>query len=316
MTTEDTGTPEVEVASTEVEGEVEGVEGEVEQENSEPVELSIEEQITALLKKSGGMKRKVNGKERNFQSFEDMFKTVSMDLTANERLSQASKLQKEAEAQMEAYKSGDLPSFLKKKYGDLTAKEARKALEETVQLLLDEEGVSPDEKELRRYRKMEADIKQREAEEKANKEKSAYDNEVKSMADKLVADVTASAKKLGLPEDSSAYELVFKELQIAAENDIDLSTDEAVRLVRDRSIGTSLDFLKALKVEEIESILGDDLVKQIRGRGVAAVKSAASAFDKPAAKKDSKQPSSNDKSVAVKEIDLTGRGRYAHLISR
>jgi len=301
-------------------GEKEVIEGDVEQtedpgEPTEPVELTVEERITQLLNESGGIKRKINGKERTFQTFDDMIKHVSLDLSADEKFKAAQKIQRDAEAQVAAYKKGNLADYLKNRYGDLSAKEAKEALLETIDLITEEEEIDPKEKELRRYRKMEEEIKRKQEEEAANKDKTAREEEIQKNAQKILSQVTEASKKYGLPDDELLMGEVFNELILAGENDIEMTAGEAVRIVRDRAISTSVNFLKHLDAEQIEKILGEDLMKDIRGRGVAAVKEANKAFDAPS-KKDSNQPSKAKDTKEIKKVDLSGRGRYGRLFDK
>ena len=305
MTTEETTATEVvEEASTEV--------PETDTTEQVEVEKTVEEEINELLKRKGGLKRKVNGKEREFKSFEEMFKHASLDISAAERFEEAKQMKSQAEKQMEAYKSGDLVSFLKKQYGDITSEDAKTALEETVKMLLDEEAIDPKDKKIRDYEKQIKEIERKEAEQKKRKEDEIKNANLSAEANKILEEVTTSAKKLGLHDDPLLLEQVFGELTIAAQNDTDMTADEAVRIVRDRTIEVSVNFIKALDVDMIEQVLGADLVKQIRGRGVAEAKKSEKAFDTP--KKDSKQPDDSE-AKTVKTVDLSSKGKYAHMFS-
>jgi len=228
-------------------------------------------------------KVKINGVEREL-SYSELKRLASINEAANGKFENAKKMSSEAESFKKLLDSGDLVTALKKQGKNST--EIRAILEDRLIDLVKEEQLDPRERELL---ELKAEKAAREAEEN-NKKKSAEQQKqeaaVKQQVEKYENEMVDALAKTNMPKTALSFKMIAQELLGAAENDIEMTVDEAAKHVERDILQSYSELLPKLGLERIKTILGKELLAQLREESVAEVKNNTPFPKQPAGKQE------------------------------
>jgi len=281
---------EEQVENTEETTEVsEGTEEISEEEQAQEETKSFEDMMNEALKNEPRI-IKVNGREKKITSYAEWQKYASLGAASSERFEEAKRMREEAEEIRKIVEDGDVLQILKRK--GLQGDELKSALAQVVENLLEEEQLDPRDRELRELKaEKEARIRaEKEAKEEAERE--SYQKQVQAEAEKFVNDIYTAAEEFGLPAEPFLVQNVASELEASFDAGVQMDVKDAVKLVRDRFMEDYTTYVKALPVDVLKQVLGDDIVKALQSDAVKAAKAAEKPFDTP--KRDSSKASDTE----------------------
>lgn len=223
-------------------------------------------------------KLKVNGKEKELSTAE-LKRLASLSDAATEKFQSASQKEKEAQELRKVFESGD-PVKAMQKLGK-TPQEIKEVLENKLLELIEDENMSPKDKELR-------DLKKRIAEQEAA-EKAKKDEEEKSKATlarekayaELETGVIEALKDAKMPKSALTLKAVAQHMLEAHRNGVELSPKDAVKLAQEQFHNEIAELLPQLGMDFIKKVLGAKGLAALREESVAEVKKAAEPFPKP-----------------------------------
>lgn len=248
---------------------------------------------------------KVNGKERVLNDAE-FKKYVQLGLSAQEKFEAAAREKAEIAKAKEELEKSDWFDQLKKRVSD--PKLRRQMIEDKLLEMVEEDNLSPQEREYRELKASKEERERKEAEEKKTKEeKEKADREAKEISQqqqKLKDSIIEVLDKSALPKSAPLFKAVAQEMLSASLHDIDLTPEEAVKIVEKEYFGNIADTLSELPVSRVKAILGEKLLKALRDDAVSQVKA-----QEPFKKKDQVQPKPA-KPAPVQEEEKVPMGSY------
>jgi hypothetical protein len=266
-----------------------------------PVELSFEDKMDAELKKSPRV-LKINGKEKKISSWAEWERYAAREMSAEDRFQDAQKMKSEAEQIKQLLDKGDILEILRKKGLDQDG--IKKVLSDVVQRVVEDEELDPRDRKLKEYEEKERKIKEAAEKEAAENEQKEKLTKVQAQAKKYVEEISESADRLGLVADPMLLSKVAHELKSAYEEGVEISVDDAVRLVRDQFVSEFSDYVRKLPLELKREIFGEESIKELQNAMLAGAKAGKTLNQPEDARKDSSQADETDE---LTEIRVSGR---------
>lgn len=247
-------------------------------EQSDFSKITSDPKFQDWLNKQYKVRHKVNGQETEF-TMDELKRFAGLGKAGHENLRKAAEERKAAEALLAEWKSGDVVNTLRK-LGKSDA-EIREYFEKTTWDMLQEDSLTPEQKKLREYEEKLAKIQQKEREEQEKLQQEQYEKEVAKYRYQYETEIAQSIAESSLPKHEFVIRLVANELASAIENDIMLSTEDAVKFVEERFWKDYPEVLVQLDDDKLEKILGPTLLKRLRAKSVAEAKKSNAPFTKP-----------------------------------
>ncbi len=208
---------------------------------------------------------KVDGVEEEW-SPEDLKKYAQIGRAKEKRFEESAKAKKEAESIKERYKSA--PWEVMKELG----LNPRELSEKFLLQELEEEQLSPAQKEERALKKRLKDYEDKELTAKEARQAEAHAQEVQKHAVQLDQEISAALQSSAIPKSPAAIRRVAKVMFDALEAGEDISTAEAISMVEDEYESD---------IKELFAMIGDpskflppDLAKKLMGQHLDKVKGA------------------------------------------
>ncbi|HLD91113.1 MAG TPA: hypothetical protein VI911_08890 [Patescibacteria group bacterium] len=259
--------PSQEAPAENVEAVVQPEEGNVEAAPEQPAEASPEmkDAVKSTLKK---LNIKVDGKEIEKQidlaNEEELIRMVQLAEMSQKRAQKAAELEKK-----DAKVQKDLQDFFNYLQKD-TANALRKMgididglSEKIMNDKLEKAQLDPKDRELM---ELQEKLRQKEEEEQKAK-KRAEEIEMKALQDRYAAeyqrDLMAAIEKNQLPMNPEIINRMTGYMRIALKNNIDVSFNDIVPLVKDQILNEIKSIASVMPLEVIEKLLGEDKVGQI-----------------------------------------------------
>jgi hypothetical protein len=222
-------------------------------------------------------KIKVNGVERELTRAE-MRKLAALSSASDEKFKNAAQEKREAAEIREAFGKAD-PAAALRKLGKTNA-EIKQIFESQYAALLEDEQKTPEQRELEELRK----AKQQAEDEKKKKTDEEFtakqQQQIKQLTEQTEVELVDAFKSVSLPKHPLLLKFVVQEMLGAAENDVQLSASDAVKIVEKEFKSQLTNLLPQLGIEYVKAALGKDMLNQLRGEDIASVKSANSPFPK------------------------------------
>jgi hypothetical protein len=207
---------------------------------------------------------------------EDLVALAKKGAAMDSRARTAGFMERQVQDLMDKIKNADALDLLKER--GMTPAQMKAQLEAYYEDLLNEESMSPEQRELRELKRF------KEMEEKKNKERDVTEKHVKQEAalrseqQKLTQELADALKDSKMPKHPFFGKMALQEMLSAHANGHELSMKDAVRLaeftVRDQ-LG---EFVSQMDTKQLIELLGDKRVKEIRGHSVASVKQNQAMF--------------------------------------
>lgn len=236
-------------------------------------------------------KIKVDGVEEEW-SAEDLKKYAQIGRAKDKRFEESAKAKKEAESLKDRYKSA--PWEVMRELG----LDPREMSEKYLLAQLEEEQLSPSQKEERALKKRLKDYEDKELSAKEAREAESHAQEVQKHAVQLDQEISAALQTSAIPKSPAAIRRVAKVMFDALEAGEDISTAEAISMVEEEYESD---------IKELFALMGDpskflppDLAKKLMGQHLEKVKGAPQSRPaSPAAPKSEK----TSKSISTRDFN-------------
>lgn len=292
-------------ATTEETSEVQAAEGEAKAPSAE-LKKEAKEAVVAMKKK---FNLKVDGKEVekeiDLANEAELVKILQMAEMANKRASEAAELRKS-----EMQRNQDLEGFLQmlkenpksilEYMGHDIKGFAEKVLEEEIEKM----KMSPEQKQIAELQKQLEAKEKAEAQSKQEMERQQMEAMRAKYAAEYEKDLMEALDTGSLPRNPEVVHRMTNYMRIALQNGIQLSFKDIIPLVKDKLNKDLQSLLRSQKIDEIESLLGDDVVsnlyKKVHSKKVTAKKAPPS----PSQIKDTAPSADKKPEVAAPKISV------------
>jgi hypothetical protein len=246
---------------------------------------------------------KVNGKEKVLNEAEYR-KYVQLGLSAQEKFEAAARERAEINKMKDELEKSDWFDQLKKRVQD--PKQRRQLIEDKLLEMVEEDALSPQERE---YRELKAEKEAKAAAEKEEKmtkeekEKAAKETKaIEESQNKIRDQIVQVLDKSNLPRSATIFKAVAQEMLSASHHDIDLSPEDAVKIVEKEYFSNIAGTLSDLPIGRVKAILGEKLLAALRDDAVSKVKAQEPFKDKTKpAPRPSKQSVQEDEKIPMSQ---------------
>lgn len=264
------------------ETEVQGDEGEVEGQASDAAKLEAlqatdtsdmskaeKKEYQALLKK---FKIKVDGKEEDLEidlnNEEELKKHLQMSKSANKRMQEAASLRKSAEQFIDMLKKDPRKVLSDPNIGvDL-----KTLAQEIINQELEDASKSPEQLERERLQRELEELKSKYEREEEERKAAEFERLQAEEAAKLESGIEGALKNSNLPKTPYTVRKMAEMMMLALENDIDLTPNDLVPLLRKQMQSDIKDLFSASNDDILEEFIGKDTISRLRKRTVSKVK--------------------------------------------
>lgn len=215
---------------------------------------------------------KVNGQEREFSESE-VLKRAQLAEAAQEKFQKAAHLEK-LEA---AIQKGDRKSIQKLLGDDRFHNFAVEYLSER----LEEEEMSPKERELRQRERQLAEYEERLRQEQEERQSAAMRQLEDHYAQKFDADFSSAMKQLKLPPTPKAVARMAELMKQNLEMGLELPATSIAQMVKEELTTTVKSIMDGLDDESLAALLGEQVEEKLRKRSMAKLKNPMSSGRSP-----------------------------------
>lgn len=242
-------------------------------------------------------KIKVNNQEREL-SLAELKNLASKAAGADEKFQKAAQVEKKAKELLDSVKGKQLAKVLQSE--GMTKAEIRQYLEDQLVPFVEEDLLSPEE---RQKRELENELKRYKEEEDSKKKEELTKRQQEELQRELVKleeEFGQALNQVDLPRDPYLGKQISQVMLGAEKNGYEISALEAAEIVKEQYLRNTRETLGKFEINKLKEYLGKDILSKLREDDVKAVKDAERPFTKqtktPAVKQDSEKPS--DKKLA------------------
>ena len=240
------------------------------QKNSEKIVEEALEDFAELWKtKKGKEILKINGKQREIGSYDDMKRLAQLGLAANEKFQQASEKIRQAEAIVELLQTNPEKALHRLGF------DVRQMAEEYLKNELQKEVLTDEQRKMleleQKLADYEADKKMRDEQEKASRISELQRHYEAELSDKIIGAI----ETYKLPRNERTISRIAEKLYVALENGYEIDPLDVAPLVKQEVDEELRGMYGTLDVESMLQILGEDNLKKIREYELKKVKDKA-----------------------------------------
>jgi GGDEF domain-containing protein len=212
-------------------------------------------------------KIKANGQEHEV-SIEEALKLAELGKGASSKFEEAAKMRKQTEAFMRRLKEDPMSVLQDKNLGI----NFRELAEEYLYSQLQDEQMSPADKE---RRQMEEELKKFRSKEQEEKTRQQQEQELRAQQhyeqhyDRLISE---GLSKSGLPKTANTVRSVAKYLNMALDAGYEATVDDVLPLVKQDYVNSIKELFGASDGDTLLSLLGDDVANKIRKSDLARLR--------------------------------------------
>lgn len=233
------------------------------------VEQLIEDFAELWKTKKGKEILKVNGKQKEISSYDDMKRLAQLGLAANEKFQQANEKIKQAEAIVELLQTN--PEKALQRLGF----DVREMAEEYLRNELQKEVLTDEQRKMleleQKLAEYEAEKKMKEEEEKASRISELQKHYEAELSDKIIKAI----ETYKLPRNERTISRIAEKLYVALENGYEIDPLDVAPIVKQEVEEELKGMYGTLDVESMLQILGEDNLKKIREHELKKVKEKA-----------------------------------------
>lgn len=220
-------------------------------------------------------KVKIDGVEEELTK-DQLIRYAQMGKSGQKAMQERAELRKSIESFIEALKANP-ESVLEEDLGLNMDEIAQRRLARR----LEEEALSPEEKERRALKKELEEIKSRYAKEKEEQERAAYESEVAKYEAELETQVTEAFEKHQLPKKPIFLSRMADLLEEAYSRNLNVTPVQIAAAIKEDWLNETKSALGAFDDDALESMLGSEIVSRLRKSQLKKVKAAPSIKTKP-----------------------------------
>lgn len=222
-------------------------------------------------------KIKVGGEELQLKR-EEMIRLAQMGKAGQKAMQEKAELQKSMGAFIEALKANP-ELVLREDLGlDVT-----KLAQEVLSRQLEEESLDPREKELRDLKAQLERINKEKEEEKTNRENQEFEQEVARYEQELETQVQEAFESNNLPRKPVFLHRMADLLEEAYNRNLNVSPKQIAAIIKQDWLSETKNALSAFDDDQLEGLLGTEIMTRMRKHGLKKVKAAPTIGTKTAA---------------------------------
>lgn len=272
-------TPSMEASldSSEVQESEGTLEGSEEVETAVEVEESQPEQLFSLT---------IDGEDLEL-TYDQMVEFAQKGKSSTKRFQEAAQLRKEVESQKKAIQAalqGKPEDLFKMKIdnGLMTGEDLEQWIIEKAIEIAERPELTPEQKRMMEMEQELEELRKAKEEQEKSRKDAEFQAQVEEARENFSRDIMTEIQNGGLEADPFTIQQVASVLQnsIDHEGRITVSVRDAVEYVKGQERNNYKDYFKSRKLEELEALLGEDILKQIRAKDLEKLKNPA--VSKPA----------------------------------
>lgn len=301
---EQSSAPAVPAATTESAAPVESTQSESEVSSENPIQEAKPKEDSALAKKKiQALKEKfkfvVDGQEVeeeiDLSDREALKKRFQLGYASEKRMAEAKAAQHKAMSIVKAFEED--PANIFKRMGPKGREAAEKFLLEQIQ----EDMMSPEEKEFKMTKAELAKYKADDEKRKVESEKQALTAQESKYAQEYQTTIISALEKSGLPKTPTlvrdAAKLMAKNLELG----LDLDANDLAALIKESRGGDIKAMIKDMDGDQIVSLLGDDVANKIRKADLKKLKEKQGQVFQSGQSGESKSPGKQPQTQSIRE---------------
>ena len=215
-------------------------------------------------------------------TYDQMVEFAQKGKSSTKRFQEAAQLRKEVESQKKAIQAalqGKPEDLFKMKIdnGLMTGEDLEKWIIEKAIEIAERPELTPEQQRMMEMEKeLEELRKAKEEQEKARKD-AEFQAQVEEARENFSRDIMTEIQNGGLEADPFTIQQVASVLQSSIDHEgrITVSVRDAVEYVKGQERNSYKDYFKSRKLEELEALLGEDILKQIRTKDLEKIKNPA-----------------------------------------
>lgn len=239
---------------------------------------------------------KIDGEEVQM-SKEEVVKMAQLGKVGQKRMQEYANYKKKVDSFLETLTNDPL-SVLNDPDLKLTKEKRIELANKILSEQLEEESLSPAEKELREAKAELQAIRDAQKKEKEDRERQENEEHVSKFQEELQTQVQEAIEKTGLKRDARTLHKLSEVLLLAHDRNLKITPMQAAELVREEFKDDTRYYATQLSDEQLEELLGDETVTRLRKHSLKKLRSAV-----PSAKtKDIGQPEVPAKPIEKQSI--------------
>jgi hypothetical protein len=243
---------------------------------------------------------KINGQEREL-SLEQAYQLASKAVASDEKFQTAAQKEKVANEILDLLGSNPVAALERK---GLSRKEARDFLENHLVSMIEEDALSPEERQRKENEKRLKDYEEREKTEKMTKEQVEKERQVQAELSRFEDEIVQAFVDLKAPKVEIYGKWAAQRILAASQYGIELSAKEALKDVLNEVHEAYKPTLSSMDVAQLKKLLGAKAVAALMEDSVAKVKQAERPFGKPASSRAPSQASSEQQNQPMNRRDF------------
>ena len=234
-----------------------------EHEPEAPAETTEEKKEAAALKKLKVRGREIEVDEAGYHAY------AQKGAAAEEKWQEAARMKKEADAFVERLKKNPIEVLKDPSLGV----DFRKVAEDYLWEQMQEENLSPEEKQYRREQKELKDLRDAKEKHEAEIEAQRHQAEVQHFEQEYDKKVATALADSGLPKTTGTIRRITEYMLLDVKNGVERPIADYVDLVSRDYAADIKDLIGALPADKLLKLLGGDVAKKIREHDVAQLRS-------------------------------------------
>lgn len=191
---------------------------------------------------------------------------------STKRFQEAARLKKEAEELASKLQENPFEALK----GKMDPKQLRDLTEKWLISQLEDEQLSPEEKELRDLRKQKEEWERQQEEVKKKAEEEQLSVKTQQQIERYNKEFVAAMEKHSIPKSYAAIKRMAYLVKEAAEQGYDMDTETAAEIVNEELTGEFTQLIKTLDGEQLVKFLGKEVTDKIRKYDVSRLKNQTS----------------------------------------
>lgn len=199
----------------------------------------------------------VDGEEMEVDE-DELRRGYAHNKAASKRMEEAAMSRKEAEQVLRLFKESPREAFR------LLGRDARQFAEQVINEELSEALLSPQERELRNYKRELEKYQNQEKQARAEYEKQVMEQEMARYTEKIQSDIIGTLETAGLPKTERTVGRIAYYMQAALQAGYnDVKPSDVIDHVKNDYISDFKSFMGSMSEDQIEMFLGSDVVKKV-----------------------------------------------------
>ena len=199
----------------------------------------------------------VDGEEMEVDE-DELRRGYAHNKAASKRMEEASMTRKEAEQVLRIFKDNPREAF------KLLGRDARQFAEQVINEELSEALLSPQERELRDYKRQLESYQSKEKQARAEYEQQQMEAEMARYTEQIQTDIVGTLETAGLPKTERTVSRIAYYMQAALQAGYkDIKPADVIEHVKNDYIADFKSFMGGMTEDQIEMFLGNDLVRKV-----------------------------------------------------